>query len=111
MMLTPTVLEEAESLARALRDVGREERDVIAAGRLDDLEPFGARRGEILARLAAILPPGQLAPGPVRTLLEEAQEEARQSLVMLCALREELTKELADDGRTRHAATAYARMS
>jgi hypothetical protein len=90
MTLSQTVLDEAEDLARALRDVGREEREVIAAGRLDDLEAFGARRGALLARLAAILPPGQLAPGPVRTLLEEAQEEARQSLAMLCALREEL---------------------
>ena len=90
MTLSQTVLDEAEDLARALRDVGRAERAVIADGRLDDLEPFSARRGEILARLATILPPGQLAPGPVRMLLEEAQEEARQSLVLLCALREEI---------------------
>ena len=90
MTLSQTVLDEAEDLARALRDVGRAERAVIAAGRLDDLEPFSARRGEILARLATILPPGHLAPGPVRMLLEEAQEEARQSLVLLCALREEI---------------------
>jgi hypothetical protein len=90
MALSQTVLDEAEDLARALRDLGREERDVIAAGRLDDLEGFGAMRGEILARLAGILPPGHLAPGPVRTLLEEAQEEARQALAMLCALREEI---------------------
>ena len=90
MTLSQAVLDEAEDLARALRDVGHEEREVIAAGRLGELEPFGARRGEILARLASILPPGQLAPGPVRALLEEAQDEARQSLAMLCALREEL---------------------
>jgi len=90
MTLSQTVLDEAEDLARALRDVGRAERAVIADGRLDDLEPFSARRGEILARLATILPPGHLAPGPVRMLLEEAQEEARQSLVLLCALREEI---------------------
>jgi hypothetical protein len=90
MTLPQLVLDEAEDLARALRDIGREERDVIAAGGLDGLERFSARRGAVLGRLAAILPPGHLAPGPVRLLLEEAQEEARQSLALLCALREEI---------------------
>lgn len=90
MTLEQTALDEAEDLARALRDAGREEREAIAAGRLDELEGFSARRGAILARLAALLPPGHLAPGAVRALLDEAQEEARQSLAMLCALREEL---------------------
>lgn len=90
MTLSQTVLDEAEDLARALRDAGREEREAIALGRVEALEGFSARRGAILARLAALLPPGQMAPGPVRALLEEAQDEARQSLAMLRALREQM---------------------
>jgi hypothetical protein len=92
MTLSQTVLDEAEDLARALRDAGREEREAIAAGRVEALERFSARRGAILARLAALLPPGQMAPGSVRVLLEEAQDEARQSLAMLRALRERLAQ-------------------
>lgn len=88
MTLSQAVLDEAEDLARALRDAGREEREAIAGGRLDELEAFSARRHALLARLAALLPPGQLAPGTVRALLEQVQEEARQSLEMLRALRE-----------------------
>lgn len=97
----------ALAAARDLRQLAAEERSLIAAGRLDELDQLAQRRAALVGTLTGLLPEGDLPPGPLRQELQEVEQEARQTLALLCALRDEIAGRLEQDRRVQHAAGAY----
>lgn len=93
----------------ALKTLAGEERALITAGRLDELETIARRRAELMSTLTSLLPPGTSSPETVREALKEAEHEAQQSLILLCALRDEIASRLDQNQRTKKATGAYAR--
>ncbi len=97
------VSEEAQALATAtaLRDLGRNERELIEQGRLDELGKIAARRAELLRKLDRELKPGWPADPEVHAMLELVRAEGAENLALLLALhqRRQAQGDMASSGR------------
>ncbi|MBP7149666.1 MAG: hypothetical protein KBD01_19235 [Acidobacteria bacterium] len=96
-----------QEIARELRELTLRERELVSAGRLLDLDDIARRRAALFEALNAVLPPGPLAPSPLRDQILAFEHEARESLVLLTAIRDEIARELQRNASTRRAAGTY----
>ncbi len=97
--------EDAQALATAtaLRDLGREERELIEQGRLEDLGARAARRAELLRELDRELKPGWPAEPTVHAMLELVRAEGAQNLALLLAIHQRRRAQGATAGSSRRA--------
>ncbi len=97
----------AAAITAELVQLGRDERELIHAGRLEDLAPLAVRRGELTARLQECLPGALERGGELPDLLGTLRHEGAESLALLQSIRADLARELNGTSTTSRAVHAY----
>lgn len=104
-----SLTQQAESLALELRSLGREARSMVSQGRLQELEPIGARTAATFERLQALYPEGRIHDRHVRQIVDEVAVESVATQQLLIALRDELKRAIDETQIAGRAVTSYAK--
>ncbi|RMG43582.1 MAG: hypothetical protein D6718_11910 [Acidobacteria bacterium] len=99
----------AAEVAGRLERLMAAERDLVASGRIAELEGIVEERRRAIEELNALLPAGPVEDGDLKERVDRLAGQVRRNLALLLSLRDELSKALSRSHRLRRAVENYAR--